>query len=208
MRSSDVVAGRWEWRTFAPATLADQFAHLARHPAEPPSDETYLLSRSSPHNVKIRGGRLEIKTLIAIGSHALEQWRPTLRATFPVGAAEILAAYQAWALPAPVTLPRRASIERFLAEAVAGVPALRPIHITKRRAALTDAGCAGELVEIITEHQTWISVAIEDEDPARVLAAVRRLGLAGRDNENYPTALKRIAGLTGTSVPHRMEDDL
>jgi len=208
MRSSDVVANRWEWRMFAQAPFGDRLAHRVRNPAEPPSEETYILSRSAPHNVKIRGGRLEIKTLVALDSNGLEQWRPTLRATFPIGAAEVVAAYQAWALRAPTSMPRRASIERFLADVVAETAALRPVRITKRRSALTDAGCAGEFVELITDHQTWISVAVEDEDPGRVLAAVRRLGLADRDNENYPAALKRIVGFTGTPVPSRMEDDL
>jgi exopolyphosphatase/guanosine-5'-triphosphate,3'-diphosphate pyrophosphatase len=206
--STRIVKPRWEWRTFGNASLAAQIDDSLRGPTAALSEEIYILSTASPQNVKIRGGRLEIKVLDAIDPRGLEQWRPTLVVPFPIGSREITEAHEAWGLPAPVTMPRHASVDVFLADVVAGQPPLHVVHLTKRRAPLLAQGCAGEIAELLVDGRPWISVALEDVDPERVLDAVRHLGLADRDNENYPIALKRIVGLIGTPVPSRMEDDL
>ena len=41
------------------------------------------------------------------------------------------------------------------------------------------------------------TVAIEDEDPEKVIAAVRSMRLDGFPNTSYPRGLKRLIGLSG-----------
>src|SRR4029453_17563207 len=53
------------------------------------SDELYLLSPNCDANVKIRDGLMDIKTLEQVDAHGLEQWRPVMKAAFPLPAAQV-----------------------------------------------------------------------------------------------------------------------
>ena len=52
-----------------------------------------------------------------------------------------------------------------------------------------------EMTEVIADGRPTRSVAIKLEDPARVLAAVREMGLGHFENLSYPRGLKRLLGL-------------
>jgi hypothetical protein len=47
---------------------------------------------------------------------------------------------------------------------------------------------------VIADGRTTRTVAIEFEDPARVQAAVREMGLDRLENLSYPRGLKRLLG--------------
>jgi exopolyphosphatase/guanosine-5'-triphosphate,3'-diphosphate pyrophosphatase len=49
--------------------------------------------------------------------------------------------------------------------------------------------------EVIAEGHASRTVAVESEDPARVRAAVREMGLEQFENLSYPRGLKRLLGL-------------
>ena len=51
-----------------------------------------------------------------------------------------------------------------------------------------------ELSELRTEHGATRTVAVESEDPDRVIAAVRELGLVAPHNVSVPRKLKALAG--------------
>jgi len=189
------VIPRWEWRTFgdhfgaAEARLAALEAGNAQQ-----SDELYLLSSVCDANVKIRDGLMDVKRLEHTDAHGLEQWRPVMKGTFPLPAAEVEQVFAALGV-APPPLARAAyALEQVLVELLE--PGLRAVGVHKKRTRYTIDGCLAELTEVVVAAGKAVrTVAVESEDPARVLAAVRTLGLEGIENVSYPRGLKRLVGM-------------
>src|SRR5215467_7309628 len=89
-KSMEAIVPRWEWRTFA-ASFGDadrRFRELPPGEAQE-SDELYLLSPNCDANVKIRDQLMDIKALEQVNPDGLEQWRPVMKETFPLPAAEV-----------------------------------------------------------------------------------------------------------------------
>ena len=84
-----------------------------------------------------------------------------------------------------------------LAEIANGAVSLMPLHKTRRHYAF--AGCMAELTDLRSGDRFTRTIAIESEDPARVVAAVRELGLGSRPNTNVPRGLKAL-GLQGSEA--------
>lgn len=186
------ISARWEWRTFA-ASFGEADQRLR---ALPPgklqeSNELYLLSPSCDASVKVRDGLMDIKSLEQVDAHGLEQWRPVLKAAFPLPAA---AAETVRTTLAVAALPARDawSMDEIRAELTSrGVRAV-PIHKTRLRH--TIGGCIAEVTELTADGRSTRTVAIELEDAERVWAAVREMGLERFENLNYPRGLKRLLG--------------
>ena len=191
--SAEVVP-RWEWRTFgddlgeAERWFAAQEAERAQE-----SDETYLLSSGSDASVKIRGGQLDVKRRERFDDDGLEQWRPVLKGSFPLSAADVGTALEALGVDAPLPegdYPQ----ERLMDEVVARSSDLLALDVHKQREHYTVGGAMAELSEVRTNHGSRRTIAVESEEPARVVAAVRELGLSLRPNVNMARGLKALAG--------------
>ena len=192
---SNVIVPRWEWRTFGEdfGDAERQLAALAVEPAQE-SDELYLLGRESEASVKVRDGLMDVKHLERIDKHGLEQWRPVMKASFPLTESEGVTLMEALGVGA-ANLPLTAYTLDELADEVRRRPAdLLAVRVVKRRLRLTFRGCMAELSEMRTEHGATRTVAVESEDAERVIAAVRELGLISRHNVNVPRKLKALAG--------------
>jgi hypothetical protein len=197
---------RWEWRVFArePA-YSTMFTH--RETANPDeANEIYILSAVSPHNVKIRDGCLEIKTLLQTSPAGLQRWRPAASMRFPIDEQTLNTAWRAWGIPAPVVTRIHCTREELLGEVGTQEAALCAVPVTKRRTRIQLQGCAGEFVSMLVLGERWESIAFESTDPIAILKAVRSLGLENAINTSYPVALKRIAGFGAVAGP-RHEDD-
>src|SRR5262245_36241603 len=98
--STSGVVPRWEWRTFGDS-FGDAEARFAALTCQSvgESDELYLLSQGSDASVKVRGGKLDVKRREAVNDDGLEQWRPVLKAEFPLSAADVRALVDALAVP-------------------------------------------------------------------------------------------------------------
>lgn len=194
--SADKIVLRWEWRCFASslATIAQAVAIPSDATAQE-SDEIYVLDPRGTENVKIRGGALDIKRLRQVDDDGLELWEPVFKASFPLSRGDLAAAAAVSALPLE-TLPRETYT---VAQFIEGVIWLRTdLHIArvhKSRRAFAFAGCIAELVRLAVDSRTLESFSLEHEDPTRILAALRSLGLDGHSNTNYSLGLSRALGL-------------
>lgn len=167
MASGEIVP-RWEWRSFARDFGDAGRALAAEATTVVDSDEVYFLSTADDSLVKLRDGLLDIKRLRRVDDHGLEQWVPTLKAPISIAAAEI--------------------DEVTSALGVVGVD----VHKTRHRSTID--GCLAELTEVRAGGQSTWSVAVESEDPAQVVLALRRLGLADLTNTNYARGLAAMVG--------------
>jgi exopolyphosphatase / guanosine-5'-triphosphate,3'-diphosphate pyrophosphatase len=188
------VVPRWEWREFGDRASA-AYRRLLELPTDrvEESDERYVVSSRSRSSVKIRGGRLDVKELVEVDETGLQQWRPVMKADFPLAAAD--RAVVVGALGSDLQLPRgECTLEQFLA-AIAGAADVLTVEVHKRRRHSIVDDCMAEASEIATDYGSERTVAVESEDPALVRATVRDLGLAGQRNLDLPGWLRLKSGL-------------
>ena len=185
------IVPRWEWRTFGNdfGAAEDTLGGLAVERAEE-SDDLYLLFRDGDATVKVRDGVLDVKGLLAVDDDGLEQWVPVGKHPFPVSRDDLAAALARLGVVAPPLARETYTAEQLLDEVVPAIGALRAVMAHKRRAHYTVGGAMAELCELRTGAGSTRSLAIESEDPARVLAAVRSLGLEARANVCMVRGLK------------------
>ena len=186
------VVPRWEWRTFA-----QSFGKADRRFRDLPpgqlheSDELYLLSPGCEANVKVRDGLMDIKVLEHVDAHGLEQWRPVMKAAFPLPAAEV-ARVCAELRVAPLPSQDLYTLASLQAELTHPSREVRAIEVRKRRQRYTVGGCLAEMTELAADGRTTRTVAIESEDAARVWSVIREMGLEQFENQSYPRGLRRL----------------
>jgi exopolyphosphatase/guanosine-5'-triphosphate,3'-diphosphate pyrophosphatase len=193
----DQVLSRWEWRTFGQefGAAEPRLAALAAENVQQ-SDEIYLLSTVSDANVKIRDQLLDIKRLETVNCDGLEQWRPVLKEPFPLSASAVASVNAALGLQAVPVSAHNLALDRLLASLAAPDGAVRVVSVTKTRTRFHIQGCAAELTEVVANRQKVRTVAIEDTDPAKVIGAVRAMGLDAYRNTSYPRGLSQLVGLS------------
>lgn len=159
------------------------------------SEESYILSRKTNRmNAKIRFNSLDIKELLDVDD-GLELWYPRLKMEFPVTGEMV----EDEVLPLlGVQLAIRfdeLNIEEFLEKVVFTSQDLLLAQIRKRRQAYVMDNCLVELADVLVNGAFIRTLGLESEDKEALAAAIKSLGLEGRENINYQLALKRITGL-------------
>jgi exopolyphosphatase/guanosine-5'-triphosphate,3'-diphosphate pyrophosphatase len=190
-----MIVPRWEWRAFGPEVEAAE-RRLGAQSAEraEDSDEIYLLSRGSDASVKLRAGRVDVKRRLDTRPDGLEQWLPVMKATFPMTAAEIRSMLSVLAAPAPPLDRAEYTLQQVADEVLAAHPDLLPLRVHKRRVHYAYGGCMAEASELAIPGRAVRTVAVEAEDPERVSAAVRALGVGGLPVVCVARGLKALAG--------------
>jgi hypothetical protein len=122
-------------------------------------------------------------------------WEPVLKARFPLGLKEVATIFGPWWPPPTASIRDSYSFEQLVEDVVTPRPALRLVAVRKSRRGFTFAGCLAEFTKVSAGSVSVQSFSLEHEDPRRVLAALRTLGLKARANTNYILGLKRALGL-------------
>jgi exopolyphosphatase / guanosine-5'-triphosphate,3'-diphosphate pyrophosphatase len=192
---SAAIVPRWEWRTFG-ASFGPAEERLAGQPSTrvQDSDEVYVLSEPANVSAKFRDGVMDVKRLEQVNEDGLEQWRPVMKAEFPLSADDIRALLTAIGADSGRLAKSQYTLDELLSEVVAPNPHLRSVEVHKRREHYTFAGCMAELTEMRAAGAATRTMAVESEDPARVIDAVRELGLESRRNVSVPRGLAALVG--------------
>ena len=189
------IAPRWEWRVFGRSLGAAETRLASLRPdSVEESDEVYVLSTTSDASVKVRDGRMDVKRLQRVDDHGLELWMPVMKAAFPLDAAAIRDVFEALGAPAPPLERSAYTFTEFVGEVLGPSPDLLPVEVHKHRERHTFGGCMAELTEMRTEAGATRTIAVESEDPARVMAAVRDLGLTSDAVTCVARGLKALVG--------------
>jgi exopolyphosphatase/guanosine-5'-triphosphate,3'-diphosphate pyrophosphatase len=186
------IRPRWEWRSFGRhfGGAEAQLATLTPGSVQE-SDETYLLSGAGD-NVKVRDGLMDVKVLREVNADGLEQWTPVMKATFPLPAAEAAKVLESLRLPVPAMSRATFTLDEFLDQFAAPGGAIRVVKVHKRRTRYTVGGCMAELSDVVANGKPTRTIAVESEDAAAVMGAVRQLGLGGYVNTSYPVGLAAL----------------
>ena len=192
----DHVIPRWEWRTFGEEFGEPDrvLASLAPEGVEE-GDELCLLSPAADENVKIRDRLMDIKRLQGVNADRLEQWKPVMKAAFPLPAVEAVKVFDALGVSAPPLARAVYTIDQLIEELAKPSGRVRTVTVHKKRTRYRTGGCPAKVTEVVADGKRTRTVAIESEDPARVIAAVRALGLDRFENVNYPRGLKRLIAM-------------
>ena len=184
-----LTALRWEWRTFGEQFGAAEDRLGSIEPERlVESDETYLLSAEGVDAVKVRDDLVDLKHLEQVDDDGLELWKPVMKSPLPIGAADARVVLAALRISA--SLDSDTYDLANLARTTGG--AVRIVPVRKKRRHFTIARCMAELTDLRTSDRSTRTIAIESEDPARVIAAVRDLGLDSRPNVNVPRGLRSL----------------
>jgi exopolyphosphatase/guanosine-5'-triphosphate,3'-diphosphate pyrophosphatase len=182
------MAPRWEWRTFG-----DRFGAVERHletvhiHSVAESDETYLISAAAQDAVKVRAGMMDVKHLEQVDDDGLELWKPVMKSPLPISADDAGAVLVALDAHAPLT---RTSYD--LDDIVGASAGVLVVSVHKTRRHFTLGGCMAELTDVRTANRSTRTIVIESEQPGRVIAAVRGLGLKPRPNVSFPRGLRAL----------------
>jgi exopolyphosphatase / guanosine-5'-triphosphate,3'-diphosphate pyrophosphatase len=175
---------RWEWRTFG-----EQFGgaeeRLGPLGVAVESDEAYLLSAEGVDAVKVRDGLMDIKHLQQVDADGLELWNPVMKSPLPISAADAVTVLAALRVSMPLERDRY-DVDDFVGGGVRVVG----VHKTRRHCMI--GGCMAELTDLRAGDRATRTIAIESEEPARVIAAVRELGLDSRPNLSVPRGLRTL----------------
>jgi exopolyphosphatase/guanosine-5'-triphosphate,3'-diphosphate pyrophosphatase len=190
------IIPRWEWRSFGSGFGAADRTFAALTPdGVLESDEVYLLSSASGDNIKIRDRLMDVKALQQVNADGLEQWKPVLKGSFPLAAADVAKVFAAFRVPAPALARPAYTLDEFVAELMDARRGLRALPVHKSRRRFKIDGCMSEWTEVTAGGKKILTVALESEDPALVVATVRKMGLAGLPNVNYTKGLKQLVGM-------------
>jgi exopolyphosphatase/guanosine-5'-triphosphate,3'-diphosphate pyrophosphatase len=192
------IIPRWEWRTFGGdfGDADNRFAALEPSGVQE-SDEVYFLSPTGDQNVKVRYDLMDIKVLEQVNADGLEQWKPVMKGTFPLPATEVKKVFDALGVAAPSLSRSGYTLEQFIKELAEPGQRLRVVNVHKKRTRYKIDGCTSEMTDVTADGKKTRTVALELEDPDRVIATVRKLGLDKFPNINYPRGLKQLIGMRG-----------
>lgn len=189
------IKPRYEFRIWSESlTPLQQKLEAKAEARETRSQETYLISAVTEKcNAKIRAELMDIKVLTA-EDRGLEQWRPILKAGFPLSnsaiAEQILPSLQ---LTPPALTMDDYTMEEFFQEVVRKEPKIAVADVTKTRYQFNIGACAAEYSNITINKMPRDTVAVESTDPDAVLLLVRELGI-NEPNVSYIREIRRIIG--------------
>jgi exopolyphosphatase/guanosine-5'-triphosphate,3'-diphosphate pyrophosphatase len=192
---ADIVP-RWEWRTFGAGLRLSDEATAALEPVRvQESEELYFLSLRSDASVKVRDGVMDVKRLERVNDAGLEQWRPVMKAAFPLSADDVDAVLAALGLTLPPALVRSEyELDELVEEVLKGTEEVEVVPVNKTRRRFSASGCLAESTTIEGGGRVSETIAVESEDPAHVEALVRRLGFPIEPNVCVPRGLKELVG--------------
>jgi hypothetical protein len=189
---------RYEFRVWAESLteLRMRLEALAAPDPASESDEIYLVSSATDQcNAKIRKGVMDIKILTRT-ERELEQWKPVLKADFPLNRLTIAGQiFPCLRLEPPQLAAPRYSIDDFLNQVVQRESKIAVARVSKRRVRFNPDRCQAEFAAVTIDHITADTVAVESEDADVVRQMMRRLGIEDRANTSYIRRVKQVLGV-------------
>jgi exopolyphosphatase/guanosine-5'-triphosphate,3'-diphosphate pyrophosphatase len=136
---------------------------------------------------------MDVKQLQTVDGDGLEQWRPVMKARFPLPAADVRSLLAALGVEVP--LAREVyTLDELVGEVIGASDSLRAVEVHKHREHHTLGGSMTEVTELRTPSGSIRTLAVESENQARVVATVRALELASRPNVCLARGLKNLVG--------------
>jgi len=190
------IKPRYEFRVWDDALtrVREKLEHFAQS-KKTESEETYLVSSVTEKcNAKIRAALMDIKVLVDV-ERELEQWRPIMKAEFPLPGSIISEqVFPSLKVPSPQLDKRSYSLDEFLS-LMSNQPEIAVVRVHKIRYQFKVGNCAAEYAQVTLNDVPRDTVAVESVDADAVLQLVEDLGIIGA-NTSYIREMKRILRLS------------
>ncbi|MBC8193370.1 MAG: hypothetical protein ISR87_13590 [Candidatus Marinimicrobia bacterium] len=185
------IIPRWEWRTFnADDELLKSKLSNYQPLLDAESIETYLLVPDEELNLKIRHHILDVKHRLKLDSTGQEQWLPIINIKFPLDVAALNKIEELLDMSFSSATNERSLSEANFIELLAQEPHIAAVSVAKFRQKYEIEGIQGEFTKLQIDNHYLFTLALEHEDPGRILNIRKSLGLEKCISENYPEALK------------------
>lgn len=183
----DGSRARWEWRTFGSSfgEVDRLFAEIGPAAIQE-SEEVYLVSSTLDKSTKVRAGLLDIKSLEQVNQAGLEQWRPVIKASLPLSISDTYRVGAILGAAVPASISEGYGLDQLLEELSRGGHEMLTVPVHKKRLRYTLGGCMVEMTQVRVRLRESRTLAIESEDPEKVISLVRDLGLSDLPNNSYP----------------------
>jgi exopolyphosphatase / guanosine-5'-triphosphate,3'-diphosphate pyrophosphatase len=191
------IKPRYEFRVWGQSlgSVRDKLEQAAKPSRSESSKETYLISDATEKcNTKIRNDLMDIKILIG-ADRGLEQWKPVLKAEFPLGRSIIVSeVFPRLEVTQPRLEREHYSMAEFLDEVARAQPKIAIVAVSKTRLQFSLDGCQAEFAATTINGVANDTVAAESADPDAVEQFIRRLGINGQPNTSYIRRIKQLLG--------------
>jgi len=191
------IEPRYEFRVWG-EDLTELRERLARRatPVKAKSKEIYLVSKTTDNcNAKIRGNFLDIKVLVA-EYQRLEQWKPVLRAAFPLDRSIITTQVFFTLEIRPPQLSRaQYDIGEFINEVIAAEATIAIVELFKNRLKFSFETYQAEFTVVLINDVEHHTVAVESADPDKLLRLIHEIGCDGAVNVSYVRYIKRVLAI-------------
>ena len=164
------------------------------NPVKTVSTETYLLPLANDEcNAKIRAGQIDIKVL-ALENRGLEQWKPILKAPFPIDRGLITTQIcPSLGVQPPQLIEAQYGMDDFLRQIAGCKPSVGIVEVSKTRFQFTLGDCFAEFAAVHFNDANCETVAAESSDPDKLVQLIDEIGLTGMENVSYIRYLKRAS---------------
>jgi len=191
------IEPRYEFRVWG-ENLAEFRKRLERRaaPVQAASKEIYLISRATDRcNAKIRADLMDIKVLIA-EHRGLEQWKPVLKAAFPIDRSVIATQiFPSLEIRPPPLSKARYEMGEFLNEVIVADAGIAIVELFKARSKFSLGTCLAEFTAVLLNDVARDTVGMESANPDELLSLIREFGLDGAQNVSYVRYIRRALGL-------------
>jgi hypothetical protein len=189
------IKPRYEFRVWADSLehTRKRLERMAAPREAQTSHESYVVSATTDKcNAKIRAGLMDIKLLIA-EERGLQQWKPVLKAEFPLSRSIISAQiFPNLAVQTPPLAREQYSLDQFFDELIRKEAKLAIVEVSKTRFQFDLDNGQAEFTTAAINRVARQTVAVESVDPAAVLRTISELALQGAPNISYIREIKRI----------------
>ena len=189
------IKPRYEFRIWADSLSAhrEKLNSMAQ-PSQKSSQETYFISAETEKcNAKVRDKLMDIKVLVA-EDRGLEQWKPILKAEFPLEPEVIRGqVFSSLQLPPPELSNVKYSYDEFVETVMRPNTKIGVVSVSKIRYQFNIGVCAAEYSNILINNMPRDTVAVESTDADAVLQLVNKLGIH-EQNVSYIREIRRILG--------------
>jgi exopolyphosphatase / guanosine-5'-triphosphate,3'-diphosphate pyrophosphatase len=189
------IQPRYEFRVWA-ENLGEFKERLERlsAPVKGVTRENYFVSGTTDRcNAKIRVDLMEIKELIA-EYHGLEQWKPVLKASFPLDRSVVASqVFRCLELDPPQLSRPQYAMAEFL-DAIRPLSGIEIVEVSKRRCRFSLEACRAEFAAVTIKDIAQDTVALESANPDAVLRLIDEFGLGSLPNLSYVRQIKRVIG--------------
>ncbi len=196
---------KFEFRTFGLnfvelANHVDQISMAKFENTYEQVSDIYIVSKNNDiNNIKIRNGKLKIKTYVR-EINGLEHWTLLMKKKFPIKATVLKEkVFSAFQVDTPHFAQKKYSLRAFM-DLIDIHPDLHKVNVHKQRTIYQVNGHFCEIANVSINDNEVVTVSSETNEIGKIdkiIKTLEEINLKDIENINYLQAIKRVIGMVG-----------